>query len=198
MKRTLIFLILFIPVCSMGQRFTGGVLLGLNASQIHGDTGGGYHKAGIAAGAFVKTEFREKWGGLLELRYSAKGSAIPSDDIWVKINLQYIEVPVMITYDVFKKFQPQAGVSIGYLFRQTQNYGSGYIIIPDDEGFNAYEVAGCLGIDYKVLDNLRINLRYSLSMIPVQQDFPGATSTRNLEASYNDVLTFAVYYQIGR
>ncbi|MBN1951108.1 MAG: PorT family protein [Bacteroidales bacterium] len=195
MKKILIVFLLTSASVVHGQRFTGGLLAGLNVSQIHGDTQGGYHKAGAAGGVFVKTDFRENWGGMLELRYNEKGSGLLMDDGTLILRLQYIEVPVMVTYDIFEKVQPQAGVSIGYLFRQVQREGG--IVDPIDD-FNPIEVAACLGAEYKISENLGVNIRYAISMIPIWQQFPGATSTRNLEAAYNDVISFAIYYRFGR
>lgn len=197
MKKLLLVILLSIPLCIYAQRFTGGVAGGLNVSQIHGDTEGGYRKAGFVGGAFVKTYFREKWGGLLEIRYAEKGSALVFND-QKKFRLQYIEIPILATYDAYKKIQPQAGISIGYLFRQMENDGNGYVEIPDDVAYDDLEVAACLGVNYQIFDNINLNLRYSISMIPIYQIHPGATSVRKLEASYNDVVSFVVYYQIGR
>jgi hypothetical protein len=195
MKRSIILCLLAISTLVSAQRFEGGVLLGMNVSQIHGDSQGGYRKAGLAAGTFVKTSFRESWGGLLELRYTGKGSSLITEDGNFVLRLQYIEIPILMTYTYFKKIQPQIGVSLGYLFRQTQKESG--IITPIDE-YNELEIAGCGGIDYEITSYLSVNIRYSISMIPIWQLYPGATSVRTMEAAYNDVITFAFYYQIGK
>ena len=189
MKKILVVLLLALTSFAYGQRFTGGVFAGLNVSQIHGDTQGGYHKAGPAGGAFVQTDFRENWGGMLELRYNEKGSGLLMDDGNLIIRLQYIEIPVLVTYNFFEKVQPQAGVAFGYLFRQTQKEGG--IVDPIDDYYN-FEVSACLGVAYSLSDLLKVNVRYAISMIPIWQAYPGAMAARSLEAAYNDVITFSL------
>jgi len=194
MKRLMILILLIIPVMTIAQRFKGGIVAGLNASQIEGDYTGGYNKAGIVAGAFVTTEFRSNWGGLMEIRYAEKGSSIPlDDDVRRKIRLQYIEMPVLATYDIANKFQGQAGVSIGYLFRESQNEGTGY---EDFDRYDDFEVAASLGMNYRVFDKLSMNIRLSFSIIPIYQQYPGAMDLDY--ASFNNVLSFTAYYRIGR
>lgn len=195
MRNIFIFLLILISSGISAQRFTGGISAGLNVSQIHGDGQGGYRKASPVGGAWVKTDFRENWGGMLELRYNEKGSSLIMDDGNLILRLQYVEVPVLVTYNIFGKLQPQAGVSIGYLFRQTQKESG---IVDDIEDYNEMEVAGSIGVDYKIQENLSVNVRYSISMIPIWQQHPGATSVNNMEAAYNDVVSFTFYYRIGR
>jgi|WetSurMetagenome_2_1015567.scaffolds.fasta_scaffold273400_2 hypothetical protein len=192
MKNSIIIVLLFISLQSMAQRFNGGLVAGVNVSQIDGDDWGGYNKAGLVGGAYVFTKFRNKWGAQMEIRYAAKGSA-PSlnNPLHRKIRLQYIELPLIATFDFTKKIQLQAGGSFGYLFNAAQNEGYGYETIKE---FDQYAVDACVGGKYDLLDNLSINVRFAYSVIPLYAQYSGATGNR---AKYNNVITFAFYYRIG-
>jgi outer membrane protein W len=189
----IIFCFLATPIYLYAQRFGGGVVLGLNISQIDGDFWSGYNKAGGVGGAFVTTEFRDNWGAQMEIRYAAKGAA----QSWRvvaprKIRLQYIELPLLLTYTFYRDFQAQTGVSLGYLFSSAQNDGDGYI---EFEQFETYEIAFNLGLDYKILDKLSVNVRYAYSILPTDAYYSGASFPY---ATFNNVITFGLYYHISR
>lgn len=187
-----VLLLIFIPAICNAQRFKGGVVLGLNVSQIDGDFWAGYNKAGLVGGAFVFTKFTEGWGGQMEIRYSAKGSATaPKSTVQRKIRLQYMELPLLATYDFYHNFQAQGGVSLGYLFEAAQNDGYGY---EEFDEFDHFEIALSVGMNYSVLDRIDINVRFSYSILPIEAYYSGATFPY---AKTNNVITFAVYYRIG-
>jgi hypothetical protein len=192
MKKILFFLLLFLSVSSYAQRFNGGIVIGMNASQIDGDMWGGYNKAGLVAGAYVFTKLNNNWGGQLELRYAAKGSAQSLNSAGNrKIRLQYIELPLIATYDFAKKLEASAGASVGYLFSAAQNDGYGY---EEFEQFDKFGIEVCIGIKYSIFDNLGASVRFSYSVIPIYALYSGATAEN---AMYNNVLTFAIYYRLG-
>jgi len=192
MKKILIVLFFGLPGLVAAQRFGGGVAGGLNVSQIDGDYWSGYNKAGLVGGAFVNTSFREHWGAQMEIRYAAKGSAKTLRTTEPrKIRLQYIELPLLITYDFYRVFQAQTGISMGYLFSSAQNEGDGYY---EFDEFEPYELAFNLGLDYRFLDKLSVNVRFAYSILPTSSYYPGASFPY---ATFNNVFTFAFYYRIG-
>ena len=193
MKKILILFFILLPFVASAQRFKGGIVAGMNVSQIDGDFWAGYNKAGLVGGAFVFTELRDSWGAQMEIRYSAKGSANSIyADLHRKIRLQYIEMPLLATYDVFKKIQAQGGFSIGYLFNAAQNDGYGYETF---DQFDQYEIALNIGAGYKVLDRIEINVRFAYSILPTYALYSGASFPY---AMFNNVVTFAIYYRIGQ
>ena len=50
-----VLLLTIVSLRGFSQRFEGGVLVGLNASQVDGDNYSGYHKPGIVLGGYVQT-----------------------------------------------------------------------------------------------------------------------------------------------
>jgi opacity protein-like surface antigen len=173
------------------QRFQGGILGGINATQIDGDYWGGYHKGGLNFGAFVTTNLKDKWGGLMEIKYSAKGSSNASPVELQMVSLRYIDIPVLATYQIKNKLQVQGGLSFNYLFNQMLFDGDWY---KSDRKYNKIESAIAAGIEYKVLQNVGLNLRYCYSFTPVLSKY----STSSNEGSwFNNVLSFSVYLNIN-
>jgi len=81
------------------QRFKAGLVAGVNASQINGDNTGGYNKLGLLGGLRVITVLSEKSDVSIELAYSQRGSKNDkSEPVDIRIDLNYIEVPVLYTY----------------------------------------------------------------------------------------------------
>lgn len=194
MKKLILIILLLIPILVSAQRFKGGIVLGMNVSQIDGDKFAGYNKAGVVGGAFVFTEFKDKWSALMEIRYAAKGSATPKYYSYTtKYLLQYIEIPLLAQYEPVNKLKLQFGISIGYLFNASQNDGNGYEKF--DEIPTRGEIAVSAGINYTLTKHFDVNARFSYSVLPVFSNYTG--STYGTGAWYNNVITFALYYRIG-
>ncbi len=107
------------------QRFKAGLVLGLNAAQVNGDDNGGYNKLGLQGGLRGVVILRDKMEILLEMLYSQRGSRSKTNQFpaGLKINLQYVEVPVMFGYkdwyieeDDYYKVQVIGGLMYSRLF----------------------------------------------------------------------------------
>lgn len=194
MKKLLVLLLILISVSINAQRFQGGLMGGFNVSQIDGDNWAGYNKAGLVGGAYVFTDFTERWGAQLEIRYTSKGSATPKSYYpKIKFRLQYIEIPLLAKFEVINNLDLQAGASFGYLFSAARNDGDGYVKF--EEVPNRMEIAICTGLNYSFFERFDVNLRYSYSVFPVFSKYTGATYGTG--AWYNNVITFGIYFRIG-
>jgi len=194
MRKIILLFIIILPLSLSAQRFHGGLVGGFNVSQIDGDNWAGYNKAGLVAGAFVFTDLSEKWTAQLEIRYSSKGSATPKYYVdKIKFRLLYIEIPIVAKFEIVKKLDIEAGVSIGYLFNAARNDGYGYVKF--EEVPEKFEGAICAGLNYLLFDKVGVNARYSYSLFPVYSQYTGATYGTG--AWYNNVITFGFYFVLG-
>lgn len=118
MKKTLIvFLLLgfyFLHFNSVwAQRFDAKVFAGLNLCQVDGDDAGKYNHPGLRAGvgtSFAVGDDDSPWRMVVELAYAQKGSHI--GHLNGKISLQYVEVPVMMSYNMLdNRLRIAAGVA---------------------------------------------------------------------------------------
>ncbi len=166
---------------SVAQRFKPGLIFGAVASDVDGvdlkDNDNDFNKAGLTAGALLKTNLSEKNSLQFEILYTQKGSLQKPDSLgngYYKLNLNYVEIPLMIkhkiVFNVRKKqitnFYIEAGPSYGRLVRVKQegtyDYGSAYA-----NNFKNDEIAINLGVGCRIVNNLYLNVRYCNSIIPV-------------------------------
>ena len=113
------------------QRFSAGLVAGLNASQIDGDELAGFDKVGLTGGIKTTMEFESVWRMNMEFLYSERGSRPdifnPEYDPDIEISLKYIEIPVYISLGgwwqeegEYYKVSAQASLSYGRLLLKPQ------------------------------------------------------------------------------
>ena len=107
-KPITILIIITVSISVYSQDFNGGVLGGINATQVFGDSYSGPNKAGLYLGVFVNRYFSKRSSVQLELDYIQKGSRKNPDgstgdyDTYL-LRLNYIELPVLYKYDFAEK-----------------------------------------------------------------------------------------------
>lgn len=162
------------------QRFFGGIIGGLNATQIDGDTYSGYHKAGLNAGAIVYWRFTRPFGLSVEMLYSQKGSRAVQEiyDPYsgggfgkYKIDLNYAEVPLLVHYFYTWRYQFGAGASYNALISskesRTPDY-NGSLIHQEDFPFNKSSIDFILSVNIMLWKGFFVNARYQYGLTPVR------------------------------
>jgi hypothetical protein len=177
------------------QVFNAGVSGGINISQVDGDGLAGYNKAGATFGLFVNTLIREALIAQLEINYSPKGSQLKTsleNPRFYRMELHYIEFPVMLQYMLPAEFTAEAGLSGGYLFsaKEKDELGTMPLTVP----FRKSEIAALAGISRQFTDNISLNLRISYSIFPVREHAGGGTYYLN-RGQNNNVIAITGRYQ---
>lgn len=193
MKYRFFILILFlacIPVAA--QHFKGGLALGINGSQVDGDTYAGYNKLGFMAGPYVFYPLSNKWDMQVELKYMGKGAArrkTGKEDYEKYTNtMHYIEIPVIFRYNSSAKLGFEGGLGFGYLFSVVEK--DEYGVIADGYGhtFSKYEVCSLIGARYRFLLRMAVNIRYSYSLTSVfDRDIVG-------HGGYNNLFSIGIFH----
>lgn len=179
------------------QYFEAGINAGITASQIHGDSYGGYHKPGIQAGFCINHSISEDWKLGFELNYAQRGTRkIPRPDKGdynaLYINLQYIDLPIIVQYKL-KKFVFAAGLSAGRLVGQSlRNENGNTFTVPPLQNMDYNLLAE---IDYQPIKNLSIFARSFNSMLPIRRW--GPISLRFNYGWYNIVMVLGVKYEFN-
>jgi hypothetical protein len=185
---------------AFAQRFDGGALLGLNATQVEGDTYKGYHKPGLEAGFYVETDIAPAIFIAGEIKYSQKGARkkvttkYPTTYI---MRLNYIDLPVYMAFRTSEKSSIIAGVSSGFLIsgKEFDEYGE---LPPEDQNeFNTFDLEPLVGFQFDFMENLKADLRLSLSVLPIRGK-PVNTNYYWQNNQFNNVISLALYYQISR
>jgi len=197
-------ILLLIAAAAYPQRFESGVLAGFNGTQVEGDSFKGYHKPGILAGIFVQTDIIPTVFTGMEIKYSQKGSrrkikpTDPEPEVYV-MRLSYMEVPLFVGFRTNDRGAVVAGVSPGFLIHSVELNEYGEFPPQDRHPFNKFDLQPFLGFQFDVLDQLKIDLRFALSVVPIRgQPGDDATSYYWLNNQFNNVISLAAYYNFSR
>ncbi|MDP4267831.1 MAG: porin family protein [Bacteroidota bacterium] len=199
------------------QNFGGGIIGGIDGSQISGDGLAGFNRLGITFGGYITFPHQGKSSIRMELNYIQKGSrtnftftkdSVPydgSEHHIYHLNLHYVEIPFLYLYELNKRITLEAGFSAGVFISSYEEY-DGYDITHVDNrpNFKPYDLSFALGLYYQISDKFSINARFSNSFLPVRAHYEGATyvnlsnilsPTINM-GQYNSVLQFTLNYKI--
>lgn len=198
LKYLLVTLFISLATIASAQTFGGGFFGGLAISQLDGDSHSGYNRAGVNIGAFTNTYLSSKSLVQLELSYIMKGSHSKSDDVTVYYasRMNYLQMELIYQYKLFEKFDLEAGLGIGYLTKSLEDKDGGGYLEPDPE-FEKIEIPIVAGINYNIFTWMSFNARFHYSLIPVR-DHPGGQSFLLNSGQYNNVITFTLYFEIGK
>jgi len=196
-KKKIILLVFLMPLFVYGQKIVGGVIAGVNATQVSGDNAAGYNKAGILAGVFASTNFTDRSGFRMELLYSQKGSRVNPTDENPKqylFRVNYIELPFIYRYHYNQKLIFETGLSFAYLLNHyEESYYSTEVYSTE---FNNYAFNFIAGIAYQLSDRWSADFRTVNGINPIR---PSPVEVKRFFSSgqYNDVLTLSINYHFG-
>lgn len=186
------------PALSQPQpRFQAGIIAGGNFSQVDGDLDAGVHKVGLNAGFSSYTMLAPDLYLNLELLYSQKGSRFGREEYnyyagpyltVYQMRLNYIEIPLLLHYEVAPRWLIGAGVSYNRLLQSEERFRSLYGWITfDPEKYlykkNEWEYVG--SASFRLSNKVTAELRYQYSITPVRAaadvppDFGGYKAQRN-------------------
>lgn len=199
MKKIFLFALIIISFCMNAQRFNGGILAGISASQVDGDSYAGYDKVGLQGGVFVSTSFTDIFGAQMEIKYTAKGARKEADNVEIyKLSLNYIDIPLLATFTFKEKFIAEAGLVPGYLFSSKGDLLTGPGITT---GFKKFDLSWLIGFRYRFSDHLSFGARSSYSLASIRE-YNNTSSNYSFignlfgysTGDYNNYLTFGAYY----
>ncbi len=204
MKNTLFKLVIFIFSLALfpnsknfAQPFGGGIFAGGNFSQIQGDIFSGYNLPGFYGGGFVNLELQENLKVQFEISYIRKGAGNNFDETnttYYKVKLDYIDVPILLEYNVYKKFWVHAGLAYGLLFKQTEDLDGAGDLTPIPL-FHNYDFSGLAGFDYYFFKKFAITSRFGYSILPIREH-PGNQTYFLNRGQYNNCVSLSLRYHI--
>jgi uncharacterized protein (UPF0332 family) len=159
--------------------FYAGVALGINASQIDGDYFSGFHKAGLNTGIISYIKFNPQLYGNIELLYSAKGARsvqeynspqVGTVPVIYSAKLNYVEIPLLIHYQVQDHTHAGIGLSYNRLFSAKESIDE---VIPNSinrrsPNFKQEDINLLLSIAYQLSGNLFARARYQYSLTTIR------------------------------
>lgn len=122
-----------------------------------------------------------------EFLYSRKGSELAYDNAFVtgkaKFKLNYIEVPLLLKYNIVKNFNIHAGPYVAYLIdaqvtNETDNGTFNFEDNLDNDDFNKFDygLSAGVGLDFQSI-GIGARYNYGLSTIGKERSFAGSNYT---------------------
>lgn len=194
----LMFLFLMINNIARGQSFKAAVLAGINSSQVSGDELSGFNKVGLFIGGSAILPVSEKSLVEMELLFIQKGSKTPTPkdgaaNYFYRMSLNYLEVPLIYTFQPVKYVSVHAGPTFGVLVgsREEDNAGELTGQIP----FQKTELGIDGGLSVYFSEHLSLTMRLSTSLLPIRKT--GANTPLFESGQYNSGLAFFLQYTFG-
>jgi hypothetical protein len=206
-KGLAILLLTFFSLTVQAQRFKGKIIGGINGAQIDGDGFGGFNRGGLLAGFGAAFKIDDHWSIGPEFLYSGKGSQVTLDQVNelglapIKYKLNYIEIPVIVSYKVRPSFGALAGLSFNYLLNAKIDPGTNQQEYDAMFLFKRMDYQVLIGLEYEVFDNVCLQGRWSYSAIsinavgPTSPGFPTVTGQRG--GLFNNLLQFSLRFDLN-
>jgi len=197
----IVFLLGVTAINSFSQRFEGGLLGGLNASQVDGDSYKGYHKAGLVLGGYAQTDISRNLFAVMELKFAQKGSrnvdSLAMDgQIKYIMRLTYAEMPIYLGIRTSEKTSIIAGASFGYLISGKEFNDYGEFPPEDQHPFNSINLEAMIGFRFQITDRLFVDVRGAYSVMPIRDKINNANLYYWRDNQFNNVLNTTLLYRL--
>lgn len=162
------------------KTFVGGLIGGLNFTQVDGDSYKGYHNIGFNTGVVVYTQLVPGISASLEILFSQKGarsngSQLSNGGVTVitrqNIKLNYAEIPVQINFFDKKRNHFGAGLSYAQLINSKEEIVGNNTSIkydPDQYPFKKMDINMILSGQVHVYKGFFAGIRFQYSMLSIR------------------------------
>ena len=190
------------------RTFYGGIVGGVNFTQLDGDNYAGYHKVGFNGGGIVYARFDEHLAASIEILYSQKGARSHKEQqvagAYIHnyyVNLNYAEVPLQLCYFDRRRSHFGAGFSISRLVSVKEEGEASTPGFPPTDfsqyPFKKMDYNFIIGGNLHLIKGLFLNARFQYSLVPVRKgeigtDLPRFFSGRGEQ--YNNMWTVRMMY----
>jgi Outer membrane protein beta-barrel domain len=173
--------IVLLAYCSIAQGISGGVKVGLNLAnqKISGD-GISFDtkmKPGVHVGAYVTIMFSEKLGLQPEVLFSTQGTKFDIDGFDVQMNFNYLNVPILVRYNITEIISLHAGPQIGFLLSAEAESDGDKEDIKDE--FKATDIGGAFGMGVDLPMGLGFGARYIIGFSELAEDTDNVGEWKN-------------------
>ena len=169
-------------VTAQTEKIKLGVKAGLNISSLNFDESelNSSDKTGFSAGIMVEVPLTKKFSIQPEMLYSQQGAKtsysvadVTNSQYKSKMELNYLNIPVMLKYYVAKGLSLQAGPQIGILLEANNDYHDNFLGYNNHENFDLKKYSSGIdssvnfGLGYQFKDKLYADIRYNISYTDV-------------------------------
>ena len=149
-------------------------LVGINVANITNSDADA--KVGLAAGAELGYQLNESFAVTAGAIYSMQGAKSEG----VKLNLDYINIPILANYYITKGLAVKAGIQPAFNVKAEGEYG-------DIEGFKSFDLSIPVGLSYEISDFV-IDARYNWGMTKLLDGFDHKNTVFQFTVGYKFAL----------
>ena len=203
MKKIMMIAALMVATVSAKAQFEPGTFslqpkAGFVLSSVSGD--GSKFKPGFTAGLEGQYQINNWFGLSAGLHYAAEGAKSKNLDDY-KLNLGYINIPVMAKFYVTKGLSLNAGLQLGFLTSAKEKYSNGGISFDNDikDACNKVDFSIPLSIAYEFPFGLAFEARYTggLTNVIKKSDLKAEGVKTRWDDDKNEVFMLTVGYKFA-
>jgi len=163
------------------QHVNFGIKAGLNLYTINSDDNTDFNtKAGFHAGVIGHIHLARQFAVQPEILYSAQGAKYTSEGVETKVNLGYINIPVMVQYMFNNGFRLQAGPQVGFLVHAKTKTSD--VSADIKSNLNNIDFALGAGVGYvNPRSGFGIDARYNLGLSNINDEGPVKSTNRGFQ-----------------
>jgi hypothetical protein len=172
---------LLITTVVSSQSINLGLKGGLNVYNINNDNNSEYDsKVGFHAGLIGHIHLTRQFAVQPELVYSVQGAKYTNGGVESKLNLGYINIPVLLQYMFDNGFRLQAGPQIGFMLNAKREVGDIKTDVKD--GFKTVDLGLGFGAGYVTPSGFGIDARYNLGLSNINENDAVKSTNRGFQA----------------
>jgi len=164
-----------------------GIKAGLNVSSVNDDEFKA--KAGIYGGVFANIPVASSFSVQPEVLYSGMGAKL-EDASDVRLNLDYISVPVMFQYNVLPELYLEAGPQFSFAISKKLKGDGGTLDV--DDAIKGFDFGIGLGAGYYIAQGFGVTARFVAGVSDIAED---NNLNDNDDAIRNSVFQVGVAYR---
>jgi hypothetical protein len=188
MKKVFLLIVSVASFATIQAQTKFGIKAGANLASLAGDdVDDAKMKIGFNVGGFAKIGLTESLSLQPELVFSAQGAKFEDEGDDVKYNLSYLNIPVLLQYNLPMGLNFEAGPQIGFLVGAKAKQGDEKADVKDF--FKSTDFSLALGAGYLTKANIGFNARFNLGLGNIADSDDGDVK--------NSVIQVGVFYAFG-
>jgi len=185
MKRLFLLLVMAGSFAAASAQINYGVKGGLNVANIGGeDVDDNKAKLGFHLGGFMGVSVAENFSIQPEVVFSLQGVKFDDDQ---KLNLSYLNIPVLARYTTQSGFYGETGPQLGFLLSAKSKIEGDSENVKD--WFKKTDFSWAFGVGYITQSNIGVNARFNLGLSKLDEDGHGK--------AFNRVFQVGLFYVLG-